>query len=342
MYSLKSDYSEGAHPKVLKALAAITEEQNEPYGLDLHSRHAAELIREAIGRPEVQVHFLEGGTQTNLTAMAAFLRPYEAAVAAESGHIHVHETGAVEATGHKVVAVPGEEGKLTPKAVETALERYGNEHMVKPKLLYVSDSTELGTIYSREELTALHELCREKGLLLYLDGARLGAALTAKGNTLSLTDAAALTDAFYIGGTKNGALFGEALVICNPSLQQDFRYILKQRGAMLAKGAVLGAQFEALFQDRLYFQLADHANRMAERLRDAVRQSGFAFFSASPTNQIFPILPDSVVAMLRREYDFELWDRFDESHSVIRLVTSWATPEPEVQKFIGSLRAEGK
>lgn len=339
MYSFQNDYSEGAHTRILEALSGASLEQNTGYGYDRHSKAAAELIRRAAGRPDADVHFLAGGTQTNMTAIRAFLRPHEAAIAAETGHINVHETGAIEATGHKVLTVPGKDGKLFPEQLQTVLDSHPDEHMVKPKLVYVSDSTEVGTIYSRAELEALSRFCREKNLLLYLDGARLGSALTAGGNDLTLEDLGRLTDAFYIGGTKNGALLGEALVICSPALQEDFRYLIKQSGAMLAKGMVIGVQFETLFRDGLYFELAGHANQMADLLKEAVSAAGFSFLAQSPTNQVFPIFPNELIEALGREYQFERWATVSETTSAIRLVTSWATPESAVRKFIKDFKS---
>lgn len=340
MFSFKNDYSEGAHPAIMEALVKAGSVQNDPYGKDTHSLHAAELIRGQIDCADADVHFMVGGTQTNLTAIASFLRPYEAAVCAKTGHINVHETGAVEATGHKAVVTASSDGKLTPDSVEQALRSHTDEHMVKPKLVYISDSTEIGTVYSKKELQNLSAFCRQNGLYLYLDGARLGSALTS-GSDLTLRDLPSLTDAFYIGGTKNGALLGEALVIVNPALMEDFRYMIKQRGAMLAKGMVVGVQFEVLFQDNLYFDLAAHANKMAEKLRKAITESGFTFLTDSPTNQIFPVLPDSLVEKLRENYDFELWEKWEDNTSVIRLVTSWATPESMVEKFIQDFKNLG-
>ncbi|TQI65652.1 aminotransferase class I/II-fold pyridoxal phosphate-dependent enzyme [Clostridium sp. KNHs216] len=334
MYSFRNDYSEGAHPRILEALAKASLEQNAVYGNDRHSLHAAELIRQRIGRDDVAVHFLEGGTQTNLTAISAFLRPYQAAVAAETGHINVHETGAIEATGHKVLTVHTEDGTLTPKMVQEVLDGHTDEHMVRPKLVYVSDSTEIGTIYTKASLSALSEFCRANQLYLYLDGARLASALTCGENDLTLRDLADLTDAFYIGGTKNAALLGEALVICNPELKEDFRYMQKQRGAVAAKGMVLGVQFEELFRDHLYFDLAKHANEMAAFLREGIAGAGFQFLAPSPTNQIFPILPDTLIEKLREKYGFEFWAKIDASTSAIRLVTSWATPKSEAEAFM--------
>ncbi|UYB54489.1 aminotransferase class I/II-fold pyridoxal phosphate-dependent enzyme [Xanthomonas sp. AM6] len=323
--SFRNDYSEGAHPRLLAALAAASAEQNGGYGLDRHSERAAQLIRREIGCAHADVHLLVGGTQTNLAAIGAFLRPHQAVIAAASGHIAIHETGAIEATGHKVLTVEAADGRLSPELIAPLLAEHDNEHMVQPRLVYVSNTTELGTVYRKRELQALREVCDAHGLWLFLDGARIGSALTAEGNDLGLADVAALTDAFYIGGTKNGALLGEALVIVNPALQADFRYLLKQRGALLAKGMVLGAQFAALFEDGLYYELAAHANRMAARLRDGLAAAGAQFASESPTNQLFVALPSSAVEALAQRYDFERWQRLGDGRWVIRFVTSWAT-----------------
>ncbi|MGI6366201.1 MAG: threonine aldolase family protein [Bacillota bacterium] len=341
MYSFKNDYSEGAHLRILQALLDTNMVQEEGYGEDQFSRQAAELLKERMGRRDVDIRFLPGGTQTNFTAIAAFLRPHEAVISAGTGHICVHETGAVEATGHKVIAVPGKEGKLTPEGIREALDFHTDEHMVKPRLVYISNSTEIGTIYTKAELEHLSRLCREYGLYLYMDGARLGSALTAPGNDLSLEAIAQLVDAFYIGGTKNGALIGEALVICRPELKADFRFLMKQRGAMLAKGRLLGLQFLELFRDDLFFELARHANRMAALLRDGLAGAGFDFLTDSPSNQIFPILPNSLIARLEQKYGFYVWSKVDAAHSSIRLVTSWATTEEAVQSFLADLSQPG-
>jgi threonine aldolase len=323
--SFRNDYSEGAHPRLLAALAAASAEQNAGYGLDRHSERAGQLIRREIGCAHADVHLLVGGTQANLVAIGAFLRPHQAVIAAASGHIATHETGAIEATGHKVLTVETADGRLSPALIAPLLAEHGNEHMVQPRLVYVSNTTELGTVYRKHELQALRDVCDAHGLWLFLDGARIGSALTAEGNDLSLADVAALTDAFYIGGTKNGALLGEALVIVNPALQADFRYLLKQRGALLAKGMVLGAQFAALFEDGLFYELAAHANRMAARLREGLAAAGAQFASDSPTNQLFVVLPVAAVEALAQRYDFERWQALADGRWVIRFVTSWAT-----------------
>jgi threonine aldolase len=338
MYSFKNDYSEGAHPSILHALVESNLAQEEGYGEDCYSRKAIKLIKEKMGRNDVDIHFLSGGTQTNLTALAAFLRPHEAAIAASSGHILGHETGAIEATGHKVISIDTEDGKLTPKHLIKVLEGHPDEHMVKPKLVYISNSTEIGTIYNKKELTDLREFCANHHLLLYMDGARLGSALCSEGNDLALGDLPDLVDAFYIGGTKNGALLGEALVISRDCLKEDFRYHIKQRGGMLAKGRLLGIQFLELFRDHLFFDLATHANRMAEMLRGELRNAHLKFLTESPSNQLFPILPNSVITELAQKYSFHIWEAVDSDNSSIRLVTSWATKEDEVTAFIEDIR----
>ena len=323
--SFRNDYSEGAHPRLMQALAAAGAEQQAGYGLDVHSLRAAELIRRACAQPNAAVHLLVGGTQVNLVALSAFLRPHQAVIATVQGHIATHETGAIEATGHKVLTVPGRDGKLDPQAIAPLLAEHGNEHMVQPRVVYVSQSTESGTVYSRAEMQALSDYCRRESLLLFVDGARLGVALAAPGNDLDLPTLAALADAFYIGGTKNGALLGEALVIVNPALQADTRYLIKQRGALLAKGMVLGAQFAALFEDGLFLELAEHANAMARRLRAGLEQAGACFTSDSPTNQQFIAVSPAQLQALEQCCDFERWESLADGRTVIRFVTSWAT-----------------
>lgn len=337
--SFRNDYSEGAHPRVLQAIAHASAEQNAGYGTDRHSVRAAALIGDAIAQPQAQVHLLVGGTQTNLIAISAFLRPHQAVIAVEAGHIATHETGAIEATGHKVLTVPALHDKLTPAVIAPVLAVHSNEHMVQPRLVYLSNSTESGTIYTRAELEGLSRFCRAHDLVLYLDGARLGAALTAAGNDLDLPTIAALTDAFYIGGTKNGALLGEALVIVNPALQADFRYLVKQRGALLAKGMVLGAQFAALFEDGLFFALAAHANAMAQRLRAGLQHAGAQLTSDSPTNQQFVAFSAPQVEQLAERYDFERWEMRLDGRLVIRLVTSWATTPEAVDRLCADVGA---
>ena len=333
MYSFKSDYSEGAHPKILEALMTTNLEQTDGYSMDPHSKNAARLIRQAIGRPDADIHIVVGGTQANTILIASALRPYQAVISAATGHICVHETGAIEATGHKIIAMPAPDGKLTAALIEQALAAHTDEHMVRPKLVYISQPTELGTLYSRAEIEEIRACCDRYGLYLFADGARLACALASSGTDLTLKDLAWLTDAFYIGGTKNGALFGEALVLCNEALKPDFRYHIKQRGGMLAKGRLLGIQFECLFTDGLYEQIGAHANQMAMKLRDCFVSCGFPMLAESDTNQQFPILPDALVEQVSQEYSFEVQQKFPDGRTAIRFVTSWATKEADIDRF---------
>lgn len=338
MYSFKNDYSEGAHPRILNALLESNLVQVDGYGEDQFTRQAVELLKEKMGQADVDIHLLSGGTQTNLIAISAFLRPHEAAMAASTGHILGHETGAIEATGHKILSIEAENGKLTPANVQAVLEGHPDEHMVKPKLVYISNSTEIGSIYTKRELKQLSDFCKKKNLILYMDGARLGSALCSEENDLQLSDLPALVDAFYIGGTKNGALIGEGLVIRRDALKEDFRYHLKQKGALLAKGRLLGIQFLELFRDNLFFELATHANKMAAILRDEISKANIPFLTHSPSNQIFPILPNALITELERKYSFHIWEKVDSDHSAIRLVTSWATKEDQVFSFIEDMK----
>ncbi|MHB1315417.1 MAG: threonine aldolase family protein [Christensenellales bacterium] len=335
MYSFENDYSEGAHQRILGALSRTNMEQARGYGEDMYTAKAIGLIKQKLEYPEAEIYFLSGGTQTNLIAISAFLKSYEAVVSASTGHIHIHEAGAIEATGHKILTVDSPDGKVTPASIQPVLDQHTDEHMVKPKLVYISNTTELGCAYTKNELTALSRYCKSKDLYLYLDGARLGSALCSQGNDVSLSDLSRLADAFYIGGTKNGALFGESLVLCNHILGNDCRYHIKQKGGLLAKGRMLGIQFYELFADDLFFDLARHANKMASIMKESMQNAGFQFLSDSNTNQLFPILPNWIIGELKKEYRFHSWSKIDENHSCIRLVTSWATIEEEVKKFAG-------
>lgn len=338
MIRFTNDYSEGCHPSILAALAAANTEGNFGYGTDPHCARARDLIRKAIGAPGAEVHFLVGGTQVNATAICAFLRPHQAVLATELGHVCGHETGAVEATGHKCVALPcGPDAKMRPEAIRAAAAAHPNEHNVQPKLVYISNTTETGGVYTGEELRALRAVCDELGLYLYLDGARLASALAAGG--ASLAECAAYCDAFTIGGTKNGALFGEALCILNEALKADFRYILKQRGGMLAKGFLLGIQYEVLMENGLYEELGRRSTALALRLRDGMAALGVPFANDSPSNQQFPILPDKVLGRLRGRFHWEEMGRSGPDARQIRLVTSWATPDEAVEEFLRALAA---
>lgn len=339
MYSFKNDYSEGAHPRILNALVESNFEQVEGYGEDCYTRNAVELLKQTIGRNDIDIHLLSGGTQTNFTAISAFLRPHEAIIAANTGHILVHETGAVEATGHKIIAIEVGDGKLNYLHIKAILDSHTDEHMVKPKLVYISNSTELGSIYNKGELEQISRFCKKNNLFLFMDGARLGSALCSEDNDLKFFDLVELLDAFYIGGTKNGALMGEALVICCDALKEDFRFHMKQKGALLSKGRLLGIQFLELFRDNLYFDLAKHANIMAGLLRDEICKAGLSFLLYSPSNQIFPILPNRLITELQKNYAFHIWSKVDADNSAIRLVTSWATKEDAVVALIEDLKS---
>lgn len=331
------DYSEGAHPDVLRMLTDTNLEQTEGYGTDPYCKKAAGLIRELIERQDADVHFFVGGTQANLTVISACLRAHQGAMAADTGHINTHETGAIEATGHKILTIPSPDGKITAARVQELFDAHysdaSREHTVQPKLVYISNPTELGTIYTKSELTELSQICRRNGLYLYMDGARLGYALCAVGNDLDLPAIAELCDLFYIGGTKNGALFGEALVITNDALKPDFRYFIKQKGGMLAKGRLLGLQFIALFEDDLYFKMARHANEMAGIIKDGCVKKGYGFLTDSVTNQQFPIMPDRILKKLKEKYEYSYWQKAGHGMSVVRFCTSWATRKTDTEKL---------
>lgn len=338
MIHLKNDYGEGAYPPILEALAATNLHSSEGYGEDPHSEHARQQIRARCSAPDAAVYFLSGGTQTNLCLIAHALRPHQAAITADTGHICTHETGAIEASGHKAIAMPGMDGKLTAALIAEAVTAHTDHHMVQPKLVYLSHPSELGTLYTRQELQAIREACDRYGLLLYLDGARLASALTAPGNDLFLPDLAQLCDAFYIGGTKCGALFGEALVIPNQQLAKDFPFTLKQRGALLAKGRMLGIQFEELMKEGVYEEIGRHANKMASLLREGLQAAGFPFLAEPATNQLFPILPDPLLERLWQRFSFLPWQRMDGTRQAVRLITSWATREEDIREFISELQ----
>lgn len=332
------DYNEGAHPKVLERLVQTNMEQTPGYSEDKYCEEARKKIRKACGDDSLAVHFLVGGTQTNVTVINAALRKHQGVLCAVTGHINVHETGAVEACGHKVLGLPSPDGKITAAQVAEAYEAHIHndsfEHMVQPKMVYISNPTEVGTIYSKAELTALSETCHKYGLYLFLDGARLGYGLAAPDNDLTLPEIAALCDVFYIGGTKVGALFGEAVVIKNPELAQDFRYLIKQNGGMLAKGRLLGLQFDALFTDGLYQEISAHAIAMAEKLREAFTAKGYNYLAPNRTNQIFVIVPDAHLEKIAEQFEYSYDQRIDATHSCVRFCTSWATKEENVDALI--------
>ena len=303
------------------------------------------MIQKVCNAPESKVHFLVGGTQTNMTVIGAALRPYQGVLSAKTGHIHVHETGAVESLGYKILALDEVNGKIKASQIDEACTLHKNddsfEHMVQPKMVYISQPTELGTLYTRQELEAIRSVCDKHDLYLFIDGARLGYGLAAKGNDVDLPAMARLTDVFYIGGTKVGALFGEAVVISNPALQKDFRYMIKQKGGMLAKGRLLGVQFETLFEEDLYYRVSAHAIRLADKLREAFVQKGYSFLVENTTNQIFPIMEDEKLEVLSKEFGFCYQQRIDENRSAVRFCTSWATKEEHVDALIQAIRQKG-
>ena len=340
-YNFMNDYNELSHERILEAIARNNRLQDDSYGLDSHCQRARELIASRLNGAQSDVHFLVGGTQANLTVVAASLKPYQGVVCAESGHINVHETGAIEATGHKVLALPTDNGKITAEQIASYVAAHyadvNAEHIVQPGMVYLSQPTEVGTIYHKSELEAISAVCAQYGMPLYVDGARLGNAFAAKNADVFLPELARLTSAFSIGGTKMGALFGEALVINDPLLKKDFRYHMKQRGGMLAKGRLQGIQFEALFTDGLYDEIGRHAVQQAQKIAIGVQAKGYALFADSPTNQVFPILPRELLKSLSTDFGYAFWQAFDAENDVVRFCTSWATPPEMVDALLNSI-----
>ena len=334
-----NDYGEGAHPLVMRRLMETNMEHTCGYGLDEYSLRAADLIRKKCGQPQAQVHMMTGGTSANIIALAAFLRPYEAAICAPTGHINVHETGALEATGHKILTCGAKDGKVIPGSVAEVCARHTDEHMVFPKLLYISQPTEIGTVYSQSELKELRRVCDENGLILFVDGARLGSALTSAECDMTLSDLAALADCFYIGGTKNGLLFGEAMVIVNPALQANFRYMIKHNGGMMAKGRLCGVMFLTALENDDYFEWARHANAMADIVREGMEKGGIPFYQRTTTNQIFAVLTQEQNEALEQGFSYEQWEKLDGGKVAVRFVTSWATSEEDAHKLADALEA---
>ena len=334
MISFENDYIQGAHPEVLKRLEETNYEPLSGYGTDPYCESAREKIRKECGCPDAEIHFLVGGTQTNAVVIDAMLKGYEGVVAADTGHVAVHEAGAVEYTGHKVLTIPHHTGKIDPGELKAYLEGFyqdaNHEHMVFPGMVYLSHPTELGTLYSRKELEEISGICREYEIPLFLDGARLGYGLMSSGTDVTLQDVAQLSDVFYIGGTKVGALCGEAVVFPKKA-PRHFLTAVKQHGALLAKGRLLGIQFDTLFTDNLYFDISRHAIEMAEELKRVLREKGCTFAWESPTNQQFVILEDSTAGRLKEQVVFSFWEKADETHTVVRFVTSWATQKEEIE-----------
>ena len=342
MIRFDSDYVSNAHPRILARLQETAENQYPGYGTDAVCERAKAYIRAACAAPEADVHFLVGGTQTNTTLISAILRPHQGVVSADTGHINTHESGAIEATGHKVLIVPGEAGKMTARQVREAYEQHwgdrAHEHMVQPGLVYISHPTENGTVYTLSELEAISAVCKEKGLPLMLDGARLGYGLTAAGTDVTLPDVARLCDVFYIGGTKLGTLFGEAVVIQNPKYKRDFRYLIKRHGGMLAKGFLLGIQFECLFEDSLYFDLGRHGVDEALYLRQGMVEAGFPLQYDTSSNQQFPRVSNALAEKLKQSFAFHAWEKPNEQETVLRFCTSWATKREDVEALLTAMR----
>lgn len=338
MIRMNCDYLEGCHPAILERLSATNLDQTVGYGEDAYCQQAARVILEKCRLPQGRVHFLVGGTQANATVIASILRPYEGVLCADTGHINVHETGAIEATGHKVLALPNQNGKITAGQVRDAVAAHGgDEHMVRPGMAYISFSTEVGTLYKKRELEELYAACRENGLPLYIDGARLGYGLAAPDCDLTIWELARLCDLFTIGGTKVGALFGEAVVMSGPEWSRDFRYHIKQRGGMLAKGRLLGLQFLTLMEKDLYLEISRSAVEKALAIRDALRRKGVPFLIDSPTNQQFPIFTDEALEKLSQQFAFGFWEKTDESHTCVRICTSWATQQSQLDALIQAI-----
>lgn len=341
MIQFQCDYNEGAHPRILERLMSTNFEQTVGYGEDEYCAQARSLIQKAVGREDADVHFLVGGTQANATVISSVLKPYQGVLCVKTGHINVHETGAIEHGGHKVLALDGVDGLLSAESIRHAMMEHlsedGLEHTVQPGMVYISFSSEVGTVYSLSQLEAISAVCNEFGLPLFIDGARMGYGLSSEGCDVTLKDIARLADVFYIGGTKQGALFGEAVVITNEVLKKDFRYYIKQNGGMLAKGRLLGIQFMTLFEDGLYFDLSDHAVSLALKIRDAFAAKGYDFLVASPSNQQFPILPNDVMQKLSTDFKFSIWQKVDDAHTAVRFCTSWATKPEAVSALIAAI-----
>ena len=341
MLHFDSDYMETAHPAILHRFSEIIGEQNTGYGFDRYTKRAAEKIAAACGKPDALVKFLVGGTQTNATVIDAFLRKFEGVISVAAGHIATHEAGAIEGSNHKVLPIEGRNGKVAKEVLAAYLKDFYDdenyEHMVLPKMVYISHPTEDGTLYTRDELRSLREICNQYHLYLYLDGARMGYGLTAPGTDVTLKDIAEYCDAFYIGGTKVGAMCGEAVVIPDPQVVPHFFTHIKQHGALLAKGWVLGLQFDVLFTDDLYYQLGKHANDMAVMLKKGLKEKGYRFYIDSPTNQQFIIVDEEQLNRISRVTTYGFWCKYDETHTVIRLATSWATKPDDVTELLANL-----
>lgn len=335
-HSFRDDYSEGAHPEILRFIAEHNDGQEFGYGMDRWSALAADRVRETFGEAGSDVHFVHGGTAANVISLAAMLRPFDGVISARTGHINTHETGALEATGHKILYIDAPDGKLSPELIRAVASGYQDEHTVLPAAVYVSQATELGTVYSAAELKAIAVESHKDGLLTYLDGARLGVALTCTRGDMNPLDFGSLgLDIYSVGGTKNGALFGEAIVVCNDDLKPFFRHHIKQHSALMAKGRFMGLQFARFFdEDGLWFSLGKHANRMALLMWEGLLAAGAQFDPVPDGNQLFPVLPEPLIAHLEKDWDFYRWEKVDADHTKIRLVTSWATTDADIEGFL--------
>lgn len=340
MVRFECDYSEGALPQILDLMVKTNMEQTPGYGEDVFCEKARELIRRECQAPDADVHFVVGGTQANKVVIQSYLKSYQGVLSAVSGHINVHETGTIEAGGHKVLPLPSTDGKITPRQIKKAVEdQNGDYHCVQPAMVYISNPTEYGTMYTKSELEELRKVCDRLKLPLFLDGARMGYGLASPGNDLTLADYARLCDVFYIGATKVGALFGEAIVICNDNMKKDFKYNIKQNCALLAKGRLLGIQFIGLFgEEKLYYKAAQHAVDLAIKLKNAMSELGIKFMYDSPTNQQFPLLPNKVLEQLDGKYSYTVQEKIDRDNTCVRFCTSWATKEEGVDALIADLK----
>jgi len=337
-YSFLDDYSEGCHPAILEALGSSNMTQQTAYGNDEYCAQARALIRSQLNASDAPIYFVASGTMANILITAASLKSYEAVIAAHTGHIAVHETGAIEAAGHKIILVQSSDGKLTPQAIEAAVASNTHyPHMAKPRMVYITNATETGTVYTKTELQDLSAVCKQLDLLLMLDGARLSVALTAPTNDMTLADIHELVDVFWIGGTKAGALLGEAIVIPNATLAKDFAFHIKQRGGLLAKGRILGIQFKTLFTDNLFYTLSEHSHAMAQKLSSAIVACGYKLATPTEGNQVFLELPNALIEHLQTHYKFYVWQKLDNEHSVTRMVTSWATVDTQVDALIADI-----
>lgn len=335
MIHFRNDYNDIAHPKLIERLVTYQNEAHLGYGMDLHSKHAKDVIQKHIKTP-VYVHFMSGGTSTNKIVISHLLKPFEAVISAATGHIEVHETGAIEQTGHKIISLPTHDGKIDAQQIDEAYQTFTDEHMVKPKMVYISQATETGLIYSKKELQAIYEVCQKLNMYLFVDGARLGVALTSKENDLTLDDMVNLTDIFYIGGTKNGALLGEAVITKHAFMDDYFRYSMKQQGGLLAKSFLVGMQFEGLFENDLFYEIGRHANQMSSYLISQLKSIGLQF-NETPTNQQFITLKKEKIEQLKKTYTFEIWQDLKDKQ-MIRLVTTYRTTKEDIDQLILDLK----